>query len=162
QSVIEEAIRVSLNKLRSYYARSDSPMYAVTTLLDPRLKKAYYEKNKWDKVWIDWAIVCLNEVYDSYDDIVVPNTDTSSDTSLGRVFKNLHSENEIDFYLNSSVEHDTFPKLTIMARDYLAIPASSASSERLFSRGSNMDTKKRGSLNPETIQKAIALCDWID
>ncbi|CAG8688004.1 13299_t:CDS:1, partial [Acaulospora morrowiae] len=27
-SVIEEAIRVSLNKLRSYYARSDSPMYA--------------------------------------------------------------------------------------------------------------------------------------
>ena len=43
-SVIEEAIRVSLNKLRSYYTRSDSPIYVVTTLLDPRLKKAYYEK----------------------------------------------------------------------------------------------------------------------
>ena len=55
-----------------------------------------------------------------------------------------------------------FLKLALMARDYLAIPASSAPSERLFSKGSNMDTKKRGSLNPETIQKAIALCDWID
>ena len=45
-SVIEEVIRVLLNKLRSYYTRSDSSMYAATTLLDPRLKKAYYEKNK--------------------------------------------------------------------------------------------------------------------
>ncbi|CAG8631633.1 39_t:CDS:2, partial [Ambispora leptoticha] len=86
-SVINEAIEAALEKLKVYYAKSDSPIYAVTTLLDPRFKKAHYE------------------------------------------------------------------------HDYLAIPTTSAPSERLFSKDSNMDTKKHGSLNPETIQKAIALCD---
>src|SRR5690242_7560225 len=62
-SIINEAIKVAYTKLKFYYARSDNPVYAVTTLLDPRFKKAYYEVNDWDEEWISWATECLNEVY---------------------------------------------------------------------------------------------------
>ncbi|CAG8773520.1 10530_t:CDS:1, partial [Ambispora leptoticha] len=65
-SIINEAIKVIYTKLKFYYTRSDNSIYAVTTLLDLRFKKAYYEVNNWDKKWISWATECLNEVYNRY------------------------------------------------------------------------------------------------
>ena len=47
-----------------------------------------------------------------------------------------------------------------MARDYLAIPASSAASERAFSAGGNMITNKRASLVPKTVRIAQCLRSW--
>jgi hypothetical protein len=43
----------------------------------------------------------------------------------------------------------SFPNLPAMAKDYLAIPGSSASSERAFSGGRQLMTYFRSSLNPE-------------
>jgi hypothetical protein len=48
-----------------------------------------------------------------------------------------------------------------MARDYLAIPGTSASSERLFSSGKNLITKNRNSLQEDTIQAHECLKSWI-
>jgi|SRR5690348_164678 hAT family C-terminal dimerisation region len=45
---------------------------------------------------------------------------------------------------------DTYPCLARMARDYLAIPATSAPTERVFSAGADLITDKRGSLGEET------------
>jgi hypothetical protein len=47
-----------------------------------------------------------------------------------------------------------------MARDFLCIPATSASSERVFSDGSNTVTKRRCKLAPESVRYVVCLRDW--
>lgn len=54
-----------------------------------------------------------------------------------------------------------FPRLAHMAHDYLAIPASSVTSERAFSAGGNMITNKRSSLMPKTVRAAQCLQSWM-
>ena len=47
-----------------------------------------------------------------------------------------------------------------MARRYLAIPATSASVERTFSIGSNIISKSRNRLEPETVKRIVLLKSW--
>jgi hypothetical protein len=48
----------------------------------------------------------------------------------------------------------------MIARKYLAIPASSASSERFFSQGALIISKLRNRLNKDTFEKIICLKSW--
>ena len=52
---------------------------------------------------------------------------------------------------------DAYPRLSSMARKYLAFPASSVSSERVFSLAGNIVTKKRSLLAEENIDMLIFL-----
>jgi len=47
-----------------------------------------------------------------------------------------------------------------MARRFLAIPATSAPIERVFSIGGNIITKSRNRLSPETVKKLVLLKSW--
>ena len=47
-----------------------------------------------------------------------------------------------------------------MARDYLAIPASSAASECAFSAGGNLITNKRSRLVPKSVRITQCLRSW--
>ena len=47
-----------------------------------------------------------------------------------------------------------------MARRYLAIPVTSASVERTFSIGSNIISKSRNRLEPETVKRIVLLKSW--
>ena len=47
-----------------------------------------------------------------------------------------------------------------MARTYLAMPASSAIVEVVFSQGSDIATRKRGRLGGDTIAKILYLKSW--
>ena len=47
-----------------------------------------------------------------------------------------------------------------IARDHLAIPATSAALERVFSNGSDIITKKRNRLSPSTVRYLLCLRDW--
>jgi hAT family C-terminal dimerisation region len=51
-----------------------------------------------------------------------------------------------------------YPKLAVLARRYLAIPASSASSERLFSRLKLTATAARQGLSPDTLCMLLFVC----
>ena len=46
------------------------------------------------------------------------------------------------------------------ARRYLAIPATSASIERIFSISSNIITKSRNRLEPDTVRQIVLLKSW--
>lgn len=54
-----------------------------------------------------------------------------------------------------------YPCLARIARDYLAIPATSDPAERAFSAGANLVSDKRGSLNEETIRFCMCLSNWL-
>lgn len=52
-----------------------------------------------------------------------------------------------------------YPRLAAAARDYLAIPASSVSVERLFNKGRDLLGVRRNSLNGETMRRLMLLRD---
>ena len=53
-----------------------------------------------------------------------------------------------------------YPVLSNIARNYLQIPASSASSERFFSQRALIISKLRNRLNKDTFEKIISLKSW--
>ena len=63
-------------------------------------------------------------------------------------------------HLQQDHERD-FPILSRMARDFLAIPGSSVSVERLFSKSRHLCTDLRGSLKAETVTEAMCARQWL-
>jgi hypothetical protein len=53
-----------------------------------------------------------------------------------------------------------YPHLARMARDYLAIPASSVPVERIFSGGTDLITPTRCRLSEDTIKYCMCLKSW--
>ena len=53
-----------------------------------------------------------------------------------------------------------YPILAAIAKDHLAIPATSAESERVFSVGGDIVTKKRNRLALSTLRYLICLRNW--
>ncbi|KAL0215539.1 hypothetical protein P9112_007723 [Eukaryota sp. TZLM1-RC] len=86
---------------------------------------------------------------------------------------NLHVENELKCYLKEGiVDYETdpylwwmenvkkYPSLAKIAKDYLVVQPSSASSERLFSAASQIISKKRARLNEDTARCLLCLRSW--
>ena len=53
-----------------------------------------------------------------------------------------------------------YPIIARIARDYLAIPATSATSKSVFSIGGDIITKKRNELGVDNIRRLLCLRDW--
>ena len=56
----------------------------------------------------------------------------------------------------------TFPILSKIAKDYLAIQSTSVPSERSFSMSGLIVTKLRNQLNPETLKQLQCFKSWYD
>ena len=54
-----------------------------------------------------------------------------------------------------------YPILALMARHYLAIPATSVPSEQIFSQAGNIATKLRNRLQPETLEYILCVQSWL-
>jgi hypothetical protein len=81
--------------------------------------------------------------------------------------------NEIKTYLFEKIEPQTtnpleywknnqfrFKSLSLMAKDFLAIPATSVPIECVFSQSSDLISKKRNRLLPETVRVIMCLSHW--
>ncbi|KFY05160.1 hypothetical protein V491_09190 [Pseudogymnoascus sp. VKM F-3775] len=65
-----------------------------------------------------------------------------------------------DIFKYWSAKQYQYPIVAQVARDHLAIPATSAPSERVFSNGSDIIIKKRNKLSPLTIRYLLCLRNW--
>ena len=72
----------------------------------------------------------------------------------------LRPSEQTDILKYWSAKQYQYPTIARIARDHLAIPATSAASERVFSNGSDIITKKRNRLSPSTIRYLLCLRDW--
>ena len=73
------------------------------------------------------------------------------------VMKTVYS-NPLDMWRNKAME---FPYLARVARRVLAIPATQAQSERMFSTAGLTVNKRRGSVDPENVELLVFLgCNW--
>ena len=86
---------------------------------------------------------------------------------------NLTLEEQVTKYLDTTEEVDTdaitwwkavgkfrYPALTVIARDYLAVPATSADSERVFSGGRLVVPYTRSSMHGEQLAELMTLKSW--
>lgn len=65
-----------------------------------------------------------------------------------------------DIYQYWKAKQFEFPIISKIARDYLAIPATSAPSECVFSVGGDIVTKKRNRLVGDSVRMIVCLKNW--
>ena len=70
-------------------------------------------------------------------------------------FNSLRDDEVLDWW---KIHKSMFPNLGKMARQFLALPASSAGVERLFSRSGETHGDKRKRMKEETLQSQMFVC----
>jgi len=174
-SIFFDACTTSWQKLDEYYSKTGSAQ-AIATILDPRCKVQTFRNLLWRTEWILEAEAAIQCIYhDQYAPTpssrpATPPSDPSAgsdyleDDFMTAVFGSSQGStipvmSEVDIYLEEKVERSQvdpiewwrtyetrFPNLRRMARDYLAIPATSVPSERCFSIAGNVLTKRRSAM----------------
>lgn len=153
---------------------------------DIQKKLVYYILNNYCNtiyIFINYKVLLiiffrfLNVYNTSYaSNFEIPRETTKNKKSImSQVYKRQHIDhtNEFKIYLSLPLcDEDTdpltwwksnqlqFPTLSNMARDYLAIPATSVPSEEIFSLGKNLITDKRNRLAGKTIRVCLCLKSW--
>ena len=146
----------------------------IATFLDPRCKSLSFA-NELQK---DQTKTLLKRIYNERKQELgiiqqqqQPQPQSPTSSFLKNIFSNRHRherQNEIDEYMmieeidiNTcpfkwwASQESRFPILSQLAKKYLAIPATSAASERLFSDAGNIITVRRVNLLPSTFEHLI-------
>ena len=97
--------------------------------------------------------------YDS-DDELFASRQFATDFEYTRWFKEHGPTNGMDTLVHRKSKQYEYLVLVQVAQDYLAIPATSTASERVFSVGGDIIIKKRNRLAPETVRYLLCLWDW--
>jgi hypothetical protein len=102
----------------------------------------------------------MREESDSESDLFKPQSTIQFETEYARWMKQLPIPRKTDILKYWASKEYEFPIVARMARDHLAIPATSAPSECVFSVGSDIITKKRNRLGGENTRRLLCLRDW--
>ena len=178
---IRAATVAAIEKFKRYYAEAGAEVYAVATILDPRFKLQYYKDNEWEDEWIEEALERFRSAYACYrsppassaDERAPAEWDDMDLLTSGFGRRRTAKPDELEAYLAAPVAgRDTktlqwwkanaasYPCLAAMALDYLAIPATGAPVERVFSGGADLVRPKRGSLSENSVRECMCLKSW--
>jgi hAT family C-terminal dimerisation region len=171
----------AMDKLKKYYSKTDdSPIYAVATALNPRMKFVWWARQKWEQHFRDQAESTVRKVWstsyqhDTSDDATqeLPPDEAITDDEAD-IYGDAQAPetNELEEYISARLvkekmhefwqKHDkAFPHLSRMARDYLAIPVTSTPSERCFSQARALLPYTRNRLGTEKIRELMLLDSW--
>ncbi|KAF5340518.1 hypothetical protein D9758_015834 [Tetrapyrgos nigripes] len=170
---VKSALLRGIENIDKWYNKvDDSPAYFITLVLNPTIKLAYVS-GKWHRDWVQVGMAALEHeatntgsgfghswMMATIQDRLRADAAISSDprTEL-RLYLESPLEpqpqredgkvNEFDVIWWWGHHQDTYPTLSRMARDYLAIQGSATPSERAFSSAGLTDHKCRNRLKPE-------------
>ena len=173
-----KAAKAAHSKLRKYYSSTDlTPIYSVATAMHPDYKLDWWAHAGWDH-YADQAVEMVHEVSRKYDVIdlaqELPIANNIAGT-LGRPWLKPQSRplgTDLDRYAKDDEptgdseltwwqeQEGRYPKLVQMAKDYLAIPATSTPSERCFSQARLVLPHTRNRLGPTKVKELILLEAW--
>lgn len=108
---------------------------------------------------VDLDLEVANQDPDSDDDMYATGT-TGGETEYTRWIREKQAPKNTDVLKYWAAKQYEYPIISQMARDYLAIPATSAPSERVFSQGDDFLTKKRNRMAPDTLRYKLCLNSW--
>ena len=169
--------------LKKYYEKTTfPPVYGDAMILNPRCKLSIFEDSTWSKVDADMYIDGCRHRFGQYSSVRDNSGQTSAlsrkrptpqhedaefvemlqQRSMKRRINNLDRYMEIPNDINISGSLDwwrennrTYQDVGAMARDALAVPASSSSVERIFSISGRIATWERNRLSPHTISNIM-------
>ena len=176
-------MKLACKKMDRYYSLTDSShVYHIAMVLHPGMKLEYFRNQKWEAEWIEQAETLVREVYAAkYEKITedtAPKDSTTKNNDGFASFGNLSvttcpHASEIQEYLSHCVENIkdalkwwvdnkyVYPNLYRMALDYLSIPATSTSVERVFSQGCHLLPFARNPLSPSSIRAFLCFGSWV-
>lgn len=150
------------------YTKSFNDCYYISMILDPRFKCALLDLNDKQK-YIDK----LKTIYKSYkpqtNNIIITNSkhfspfpiNNTESNEIDSYLSNPLSDGKCDILLYWKLNSSSFPILSNMAKDFLAMPATSVSCEQMFSKAGDIITKKRNNISPTIIEKIMCCDSWL-
>jgi hypothetical protein len=186
QSNHNNIVNAIYNKLKVYWDQHLSNSSSISAMLDPRYKLTTFNNIEERNKYID-HLKTLFSLYLTNSNIIVPNRINPNIPQHSRnYFLNLINNNqvysasenpefsEIDNYLSTPNDlntnplmwwkshHKEYPILSIIAKDYLMIQATSVAAEQAFSVAGNTITQTRNKLDSETKKEILCLKSWIE
>jgi hypothetical protein len=175
---LKNAATQGYNKLLKYYSKTDfTPVYAVATAMDPRMRFTWWRANDWG----DYAQMSEDMVKDIWEDHYKGKEGPIElDEDIRRQMK-LYGiktkSGELEEYVHEGgslvtckqeppelmywrTQTERWPNLAAMARDYLAIPVTSTPAERCFSQAKFVLPPERNALKPATVQRLVLMDSW--
>jgi hypothetical protein len=178
-----DGIEASRKLLSKYYSKTDSRLYSCITFCDPRMRAYYWSDANYGTKWIKKAQSQVEEVYNSRYalhgrtvQLLCGHEDTEQEDSIQRAMRKRAriSSDELTIYREGIVAHISadplmwwkthateFPGLSRMSLDMLAIPATTANVERIFSQAKLILTDGRSVLDAELAGKIASLGSWV-
>ena len=176
---LKAAASTAKGKLVGYYTKTDStPVYAVATAMDPRMRFNWWNANEWG----DYEEMSKEMVKDVWNQHYKGQGGTAEVNELIASQMKLYGirskAGELDEYVKEGSQlvlcekeppelmywrsqSERWPNLANMAQDYLAIPATSTPAERCFSQAKYILPPERNGLRPTSIRSLVLLDSWI-
>lgn len=143
----EDDLTVEESQLPRSELEQDNEAHVQDDVKEPVAKRV---KSADTEDWLE-DIVCTGET--------IPNQEMAAESEIQRYFgsKNLEKDHNLTVLEWWKENEQFYPRLYPIAKKYLAVPASSVSSERVFSLCGQIVNKKRCRLSPQNVDLLVFL-----